>query len=176
MDPSGIPMVILLSFLLGVASVTDIRSRKIPNLLTYPAMLTGMVYHAVTKGFPGLLFSAEGLFLGISLLIVFYFMGGMGAGDVKLLGAVGAVIGPKGVFTAFLFTALIGGLYAGVLLALSGHLAETAKRYGTMLKTYILTRKIYYIAPERRDGKMPVLCYGVVIAAGTLCSVLLPFP
>jgi len=169
-------MVILLSFLLGVAAVTDVRSRKIPNLLTYPAMLTGIVYHAATKGFPGFLFSAEGLLLGVSLLIVFYFLGGMGAGDVKLLGAVGALIGPKGVFTAFLFTALIGGLYAGVLLALSGYLAETVKRYGTMLETYMFTRKVYYIPPERRDGKMPVLRYGVVIAAGTLCSVLLPFP
>jgi prepilin peptidase CpaA len=93
----------------------------------------------------------------------------MGAGDVKLMGAVGVLLGPKGVFVAFLCTALIGGIYAVILLGLHGHLKESVKRYGTMLKTYIFTMSLVYLPPAK-IVKMPVLPYGVAIALGTSLS------
>jgi prepilin peptidase CpaA len=97
-------------------------------------------------------------------------MGGMGAGDAKLMGCVGALLGPKGALIAFLSTAIVGGIYALVILTFHGYLKETAKRYGTMLKTFILTKELVYIAPAKSEKKSR-LCYGVAIALGTLISV-----
>ncbi len=152
-----------------IAIINDIRFRKIPNLLTYPSMMIAIVYHTFINGFEGFLFSLEGLGLGIAVLTVFYLMGGMGAGDVKLMGAVGGFLGPKGVFTAFLFTALVGGVYALALLALRGYLKGTLKRYGLILKTFLLTKKIIYVSSSKEEKKLR-LCYGVAIASGTLLS------
>ena len=92
-----------------VALFTDLRSRKIPNRLTFAAMVFMLAYYGAAHGFEGMWFSCKGLLLGIGLLMPLYFLGGMGAGDAKLMGAVGAALGMQGVLTVFLFTALIGG-------------------------------------------------------------------
>ena len=76
----------------------------------------------------------------MALLIVFYLMGMMGAGDVKLMGAVGSILGPAGVFKAFLFTAIVGGIYAVIVLAYHGQLAGFMKRIALSLKLSLLTR------------------------------------
>ena len=162
-------LLVLLTIVLIIAAVTDLRFRKIPNWLTYPTMMVGIAYHTSMNGFSGFLFSLEGLAVGIGVFIVPFLMGGMGAGDAKLMGAVGGLLGPKGVFIAFLFTAIVGGIYAVVLLTLHGHLKETARRYGSLLKTFIFTQKFIYIPPPKRE-KAPRLCYGLVIASGTLIS------
>ena len=97
--------------------------------------------------------------LGIALLILFHLLGGMGGGDVKLMGAVGAFLGPKGVLIAFLATALIGGIYALILLSFHGQLGKTLERYWLILKTYFLTRKVFYVPPSEGEKK-PRLRYG----------------
>jgi prepilin peptidase CpaA len=91
--------------------------------------------------------------------MTFYLLGGMGAGDVKLMGAVGGFLGPKGVFAAFLGTSLIGGVYAIVLLALQGGITDIIRRYGLMLKAFFFTHRMAYIPPVKKE-KMPALCYG----------------
>ena len=160
---------IFLTIILLITTISDIRTHKIPNYCTYPAIAIGIGYYTYMNGLHGLLFSLAGLFSGLFLLILFYLKGGMGAGDVKLMGAVGVLLGPKGVFVAFLCTALIGGIYAVILLGLHGHLKESVKRYGTMLKTYIFTMSLVYLPPAK-IVKMPVLPYGVAIALGTSLS------
>jgi prepilin peptidase CpaA len=157
-------IIILITILLTIAVITDVRSRRIPNMLTFPAVIAAIAYHSWLSGFDGLLFSIEGIGVGLAVFIVFYLAGGMGAGDVKLMGAVGGFLGPKGVFIAFLCTALIGGIYAMAMLAFHGY-----KRYGSILKTFVLTRKIIYI-PRSNEEKGFRLCYGVAIALGTLLS------
>ncbi len=156
--------------LVVVSALWDIRTRRIPNFLTYPAAIGAVAYHTVSGGAAGLYLSLCGLSLGLMLLVVFYFLGGMGAGDVKLMGAVGAMLGPGGVFDAFLYTAVIGGLYALFLLIMNGNLLKTLGRYGCVLRTFILTRS-FMVPPAAERKKMPALCYGVAIAAGTLLSV-----
>jgi prepilin peptidase CpaA len=110
-------LIVFLGGVLLLAAIYDHRSQRIPNLLTYPTMVIGLAYHCLTSGLDGLLLSAGGLALGIGIFILPYLMGGMGAGDAKLMGAVGSILGPRGVFIAFLFTSLVGGIY--VLLVLS---------------------------------------------------------
>lgn len=169
----NIKFILLLIVLVGIliiASVTDLRSQRISNRLTYSTMLFGLILHTLTAGFSGLLHSIGGLFLGLILLIAFYIIGGMGAGDVKLMAAVGSLLGPQGVFHAFLGTALIGGIYALLILAAKGYLVDTLKRFGLMLKTFFTTKKFIYIPPPKQE-KAPLLCYGVAISLGTLSSV-----
>ena len=84
----------------------------------------------------GILFSVEGMGLGFALLLGFYMYGGMGAGDVKLLAAIGAVVGPFNVFVGFLFASLLGGLYAVAVMVWHLGLARTAERIEDHLGQY----------------------------------------
>ncbi|MBC2696680.1 MAG: prepilin peptidase [Desulfobacteraceae bacterium] len=168
-------LIIFLSGILIVAAVNDLLFQKIPNLLVYPAMAVALGYHFVMNGLDGLLFSTGGLALGIAVLILPYMMGGMGAGDAKLMGAVGAILGIRGVFIAFLFTAIAGGIYALILL-LVRHQAFKGfwQRHAATLKTFIFTGQFIPIPGDSNERK-PKLCYGIVIAIGTLFSVFLEF-
>jgi prepilin peptidase CpaA len=163
-------LLFFLTLVLIIGALTDVLFHKIPNWLTFSTITIALVYHTFTRGLQGFLFSVEGVGLGIALLTFPYLLGGMGAGDAKLMGAVGGVLGPKGTFIAFLFTAIIGGVYALALLAFRGHLKETGRRYGTILKTFFFTRQFIYIPSPRREKEIR-LCYGVAIALGTLISV-----
>ena len=160
---------LFLATLLLIGAAWDLWFHKIPNWLTFPAAALAITYHSAMNGFSGLLFSLEGIAVGIAILLPFYLLGGMGAGDAKLLGAVGGILGPKGVFAAFLFTALVGGIYALFLLAYHGYLKKTILRYRMMLKTFLLTRNFIYVPPPAREGK-PKLWYGLAIALGTFLS------
>lgn len=163
---------IWLSTILILAGIQDLRLQKIPNLLTYPTMGIGIACHSLTNGLEGLFFAAGGLAVGIALLILPYIMGGMGAGDAKLLGAAGAILGPKGVFTAFLFSAVIGGVYALVLLFFRRQFSRgLVERHATTLKTFAFTGQFISIPTE--DESKPKLCYGIPIALGTLLYICL---
>ena len=154
-----------------VAAAIDIRSRRIPNWLTYAAMLLGVGHHTLVNGVHGFFFGAAGLFLGLALLIVFYLAGGMGAGDVKLMGAVGALLGPKGVFFAFIFTALVGGIYAIILLLVRFRLVGTAVRLNTMFGS--LEQGTGPAASGVHGNEdIAVLKYGLAIAIGVSLSIL----
>ncbi|MDL2124903.1 MAG: A24 family peptidase [Deltaproteobacteria bacterium] len=168
-------LIIFLSAVLIAASVNDLRFQKIPNLLTYPAMAMAVGCHVVMNGLNGLLFSTAGLALGIVILIIPYLMGGMGAGDAKLMGAVGAILGAREVFIAFLFTAIIGGVYALILFLIKRqHFKGFFTRQAATLKTFIFTKQFIPI-PGDSNEKKPKLCYGIAIAIGTLFSVFLEF-
>ena len=172
---TDIYLIIFLSAVLIVASVNDLRFQKIPDLLTYPVMLIAVGCHVVMNGLNGLLFSVGGLALGIAVFILPYLMGGMGAGDAKLMGAVGAILGAKGVFVAFLFTAIAGGIYALILFMVRRRAFKGFwQRQAATLKTFIFTRQFIPI-PGDSNEKKPKLCYGVAIALGTLFSVFLEF-
>jgi len=159
--------ILLLLVILTIAAIYDAKYRKIPNILTLSTILAGLAYHAWFSGIQGFLFSTGGTFLGMGLLIVFYLMGKMGAGDVKLMGAVGSILGPAGVFNAFLFTAIVGGIYAIIILLVRGGFADSMNRLWQALKLTFLTRSP--TAPdEKKTG--PVLCYGIAIAIGTSLS------
>jgi prepilin peptidase CpaA len=95
---------------LAVATFTDLRSRRIPNWLVLPFMLAGLVASAWIGGWHGLGHSFAGLGLGILIYGFLFWVGGMGAGDVKLAAAIGAWIGPSQLFIALVVTAMAGGI------------------------------------------------------------------
>ncbi|MCK4603586.1 MAG: prepilin peptidase [Deltaproteobacteria bacterium] len=164
-------LIIFLSAILIAAAVQDLRFQKIPNLFTYPTMAIGLACHGMTNGLDGLLFSAGGLALGIGIFILPYLMGKMGAGDAKLMGAVGAVLGLRGVFIAILFTALVGGVYALIILFISRRKGFFS-RLATSLETFVFTGQFIPV-PAAEGEKEPRLCYGVAIAFGTLLYIFL---
>jgi prepilin peptidase CpaA len=157
------------------SAVADLRFAKIPNLITFPMMATGILYHTLVGGLDGFLYSLGGLALGVCLLLLPYMMGKMGAGDVKLMGATGSIIGLKGIFLAFLITSLAAGLYAGIVLAVNRrYLRGSLMRYGIMLKTFVSTRQVVYCPPSGSE-KSPGIRYGVAVAVGTTLYMVLEY-
>jgi prepilin peptidase CpaA len=107
---------IFLFGLLVLAVIYDQRERRIPNILILVGLVLGLSWNIYGAGFPGLLFSLQGLAAGLALLFIPFALGGMGAGDVKLLGMVGAFKGAVFAFHTFIAMALWGGLVAVILL------------------------------------------------------------
>lgn len=158
---------IYLAIILLIASFTDFRTQKIPNLLTFTGTFIAISYHLFSGGLQGFLFSFLGVVIGIAVLIVPYAMGGMGAGDVKLMGTVGSFLGAKGAFFSFLFTALFGGIYAFIIILVFRKIFQGyfKQLFNTILNLF-LTRK-YSPGPLIENKKKPRLCYGIAIALGT---------
>ncbi len=99
---------------LAVAVVTDIRSRRIPNWLTITVAVTGLALHGLNQGGSGVLTSFEGWVLAVAVLMFPFLLGWLGAGDVKLMAALGALQGPEFVLATCVFTALFGGVVVAV--------------------------------------------------------------
>jgi len=108
------PMAILLG---AAASFDDLRRRAVANGITVTGLAAGLVYHTALRGFAGLAWSAGGAAAGFAVFLVFYCLGGMGAGDLKLSAAFGALLGPSGILLGALLAAPIGALMAAACLA-----------------------------------------------------------
>lgn len=105
-----------------IAALVDIRMFKVHNVLTIPLAATGLLYHAVQGGSAGLGYSVIGLLVGFSSLIVFYALGGVGAGDVKLMTGVGAWLGGWLTFNVIVIAGLAAGVYSLVIILSCGGL------------------------------------------------------
>ena len=160
-------VILTLSAALLIATITDIRSQRIPNWLTFPLILTGLVAHTLVGGLDGLKLAGGGFALGFIAMAIPYFMGVMGAGDVKLMAGVGAWLGTTTTLTAFLFTCIAGGVYAlGVLLVNRKYLKIILTNVANTFLVFIATKRFNF-APVPTGQALPRLCYGVAIATGT---------
>jgi prepilin peptidase CpaA len=97
------------SIYFSLVCATDTLYARIPNLLNAGLALFAVVYHSSISGWDGTLFSLSGLALGLGLLLLPYLMGGFGAGDVKALAALGALLGPQAILHVFVYMAFFGG-------------------------------------------------------------------
>ncbi|MEW5783780.1 MAG: prepilin peptidase [Bacillota bacterium] len=172
----------VLLVLLGTAAIFDLTRKKIPNFLTLPAIGWGLVSFAINGRLAGLLFSFWGLLLGIAIFLIPFAMGGLGGGDVKLLGAVGALQGAAFVFHAALFTAICGAVLALFYLLAHGKLLPLLKNaLGWIVRSlcFLISLRFRsalfaqlgdtFLRPSgEKPGNLPVMPYGVAIALGTL--------
>lgn len=136
---------LLLAAAMLSSAVVDMRSFRIPNLITYPSMLLFLALGLLWNGSSGLLHSFTGLLLAGGCMLPPFLLGVMGAGDVKLVAVTGAALGPDAVLTVLLFTSLAGGLQAVVTVAIHTLMAPSG-------------------------ASKPKVCYGVAIAVGSLCT------
>jgi prepilin peptidase CpaA len=104
--------------LLGCAATfDDLRRRAIANWISVAGLAAGLVYHTAMRGWMGLAWSAGGAAEGFAIFLIFYCLGGMGAGDLKLSAAFGALLGPSGILVAALLAAPLGAVLAAVCMA-----------------------------------------------------------
>ena len=96
----------------SLAVFDDLRRRAVSNWISGPALAAGLVLNTVTHGLRGAALAVGGAAIGLALLAIFYLMGGMGGGDLKLMAGLGALLGPSAVLTAALLGAIAGGLLA----------------------------------------------------------------
>lgn len=120
----------------AVATFTDIRSRRVPNWLVLPFMAAGPVVSFFVAGGDGLLHSFYGWLLGAFVFGVMNWMGGMGMGDVKLMAAIGAWIGPSQLFIAIILTFLAGGVMAIGWAVAGGFVGEMLRSTGTLIQSW----------------------------------------
>jgi prepilin peptidase CpaA len=130
--------------------VTDTLFSRIPNLANMGLLLTGLGVHLQSAGTSGLLFSFLGLLTGFFLLLLPYLMGGMGAGDVKALASLGALLGPAVIFQVFLYAALFGGALGIVHYALARDLKKKCLEWAAALKAFAYTKNIDNLKPSGR--------------------------
>ncbi len=178
---SEVIVVLLTAFVIAV-SIFDIRERRIPNLLVFPAALIGLALNLFSHGWAGLGFGLRGLAAGFALLFIPYLVGGMKAGDVKFLAAIGAFTGATDVVRALLATLLCYPLLAAVAVIRERKITLTWLRFRRVLFNFLgffaPGLKLYAIRLDGQDDKSvssATTPFGVAIAAGTLVAIFTNF-
>lgn len=150
-----------------IATVIDVRERRVPNLLTMPLASIGLVLAMSGLGGVDLGGALGGLALGLALLLPAHVIGATGAGDVKLLAAFGTLLGPAGVFHAFLYGAIAGGVMALGVAASRGRIRQTIQ--GTALLVTMRNRVAVAMvedpAANNRFAYAPAIAAGAALAA-----------
>jgi prepilin peptidase CpaA len=124
---------ILPALLAVIAGVLDWRSRRIPNWLTVPALAVGIAVNSWQRGWPGAKDSLLGAGLGLGLLLPFVLIRSLGAGDWKLVGALGAFLGPQRLLTVLFAAVLVAGIMALALVIWKGRFLHTIRNISRML-------------------------------------------
>jgi prepilin peptidase CpaA len=161
--------------LVGVGAAIDVRTRRIPNIVTFGGTIVAFVYHVFLGGVAGLGHSAAGWALGIALFLPMFLLRGMGAGDVKLLGAVGAWLGPMGALWGALYSVLAGGVLALAVGAWHGYLGKAFQNLWVLFGFWRTTGVQPVTGLTLADAPGPRLAYGVAIFVGTAAAVWLKF-
>jgi prepilin peptidase CpaA len=135
------PVMLAGAVLLAVAAGwTDLRSRRIPNWLTVPALAVGVAANAVVSGWAGLRASLLGALLGLGLLLPFVLVRSLGAGDWKLAGALGAFAGPGLLIDLLLLSVFVAGLMAAALVIYKRRVGQTVRNMGHILVSLVTFR------------------------------------
>ena len=165
-------LVVLLPVILITASWIDIKQHRIPNWLIVIAMIAGLSLQFILRSWEGLTFSLSGLAVGFLILIPFYIKGGMGAGDVKLMAAVGVFLGFESTLLAVAYTLFAGSIMGIFLLVLLGGIKAAMRRYYTSLKYLLYTNNIglSYIPPPPDEAAAVKFPYAAAICAGTIAA------
>jgi prepilin peptidase CpaA len=166
----------------GVAALTDVWRFQVYNLLTFPVMLAGLIYHTAYGGWGGLAFSSAGIAFGLAVFAIPYLMGGMGAGDLKFVAALGAWLGITRMTAIVFFGCLATGIYSLMLVCRTGgfrqlwlNLQLTVFRLVAVGKFLVPDDRMEHIHdwttdPERRRRLIP---FSAMIAIGVVITLVL---
>jgi prepilin peptidase CpaA len=166
------PAAWIVTAVLVEAAIIDGLQLRVPNWLTYHLAAAGLALAAYDGGSAGLLWSLAGLAAGLALLLPLYAIGGMGAGDVKLLAAVGAWTGATAVFWAFAVSAVVGGVIALVMAIASGRFLLHYVRLREITREILVVRDPVELSRRAAERKptMLLLPYGIPLALGTIAT------
>jgi len=158
----------------AIAAVSDLRWRIIPNWLVLGGLILGFGLNVYLFGWNGLLRSSLGFGLAAVVYLPLFALRAMGGGDVKLMAAVGSIAGASHWFTIFLFTSILGGILALLLIMLHGNLSHTFDNIAHILRELSHLRPPHFLRPELSvdHPKAVGLPHGTVIGAGTLLFLL----
>jgi prepilin peptidase CpaA len=158
---------LLAAFLAVWAGGMDWRYRRIPNWLTVPGLVVGIAVNTVLSGWPGAKASLLGAGLGLLILLPFVLIRALGAGDFKLVGALGAFLGPGRLLDMLIVSMLVAGLMAAVLIVYKGRVRQSLRNLGHMLGSFLRWRlpgsEVSLDNPE--SVKIP---FGVAVAVTVL--------
>jgi prepilin peptidase CpaA len=170
--PPSPALVCLVAFVIAVA-ISDMASRRIPNVLTVTGACVGLGANWLLAGGSGALASVAGSFVGLFVFLPFYLARGFSAGDVKAMAAIGAFVGPEGALFAAAWILVAGSLGGLVLLiAIGGRTAFTALIHRWSARALVLfsTGSPVRIEPGATDAARHRFPYGLAIACGTIVS------
>ena len=151
-----------------IAIFYDLKYRLIPNFITIPSVFCGICIHTISSGSTGLYSSALALLIGSGIFIIFYLLGGMGAGDVKLIGGVGALVGLEMMGAVLIFTAFIGGVM-GLYKIIA---VKVIKEYKKSNYTGYTQKKQKYNINQQINPMKTTIPYGVAIGLATLVTII----
>jgi prepilin peptidase CpaA len=153
-----------------LASWIDYSRRRVPNWLNAALIVAGFLVQAAFRGAPGMIQGLLGLLVGFGLLIVPWLMHGMGAGDVKLMAAIGVWFGPWMTFVSFAAGAMIGGVMAVVMILWSGRLRTAYANFGTILVKCRSRDTLFgeFGSVKSFGNTTQLLPYGVPLTIGSL--------
>ncbi|MEW6274865.1 MAG: A24 family peptidase [Bacillota bacterium] len=165
---------LLVAALTAACAWTDLRAKKIYNVVLLPFALAGIFFHIYFYGPKGLLEGLAGLATGLFLLLIPFLLRQMGGGDVKLLAVIGLLKGPQFALAVFLGAALAGGLLACLLLIRQGRLLSFLQSLGYAVVFRLARAPAPYAFPTlEKAAPGETLPFGVAISAGVLAAYLL---
>ena len=159
---------VVLILMVCAAAYYDLRVRRIPNWISLSGIILGLGFNAYFDEIPGAKASILGLLLALGLYLPLYLLKGMGAGDVKLMAAIGAVVGPGNWLNIFVFTALLGGIASLVLVLMRRKVAQTLANVSTIVGQLAKGKH-----PSAKNGDISIhhneslkMPHGAIIASG----------
>jgi prepilin peptidase CpaA len=163
-----LPILVTVLAFITLCIILDIRTRRIPNQLSGPAMLAGVLLNGLYFGGPGVLTSLTGFAVTLLALLWAFALGGIGGGDVKMMAAVGALVGPRLALSSLALGVLLGGAIMIVHLARKGRLHEKLASIRTMITASVLTRSASPLKVSAADPGAISLPYSVPLGLGTI--------
>ena len=149
-----------------VAAIVDVKTRRVPNWLTFGVAAIGITMAATHLDGVGPVGALEGLAVGLLLMLPGHAIGKTGAGDVKLLAAVGTLLGPRSIVMAFLYTAIAGGALAVLVAIGRGRLRRTIQSAVTLMRTGgANVAEIEQPSIDNRFAYAPAIAVGALFAA-----------
>ena len=160
----------IVSIILVEAAVIDGLKLRVPNWLTFHLVLGGLGFGAWSQGVSGFLWATAGMVVGLATLLPLYSIGGMGAGDVKLMAGVGAWMGPLVTLWAFVTSAVVGGVMALAMVAWSGEFVRHWVQFQAIGHEILTVRNPEKLAASAaaRKPTMKLLPYGIPLAVGSI--------